>query len=41
MAEIKNNRNASKRPIKIERQAFDALLITYATWQKLNGPSEI
>ena len=31
MAEIKTDGNAYERPIKIERRAFDGLLITRAT----------
>ena len=31
MAEIKTDRNASERPIKIKWRAFDALFITHVT----------
>ena len=31
MAEIKIDGNTSESPIKIQRQAFDALFITHAT----------
>ena len=37
MAEIKTDRNASERPIKIEQQTFDVLLITRMTWRNLVG----
>ena len=41
MTEIKTDGNASEHPIKIERRAFDALLITRTMWRNLGSPSEI
>ena len=41
MIEIKTDGNASKRPIKIQQRAFDALFITQITWHHLGGPSVI
>ena len=41
MAEIKTDRNACERSIKIQRRAFDVLFITSATWHHLNSPSTI
>ena len=39
--EIKTDGNTSERLIKIQRQAFDVLFITHATWHHLGGPSTI
>ena len=41
MIEIKTNGNTSEGPIKIERCAFDALVITRVTRPNLSGPSKI
>ena len=40
-AHIKTDETYLERPIKIKRQAFDALLITHATWRNLDGSSAI